>query len=511
MTNPDAQAITAPAPDIDDLQRWLEDILATSKTGFLVVDDTLQLKYANRAVRELVAAGNDTDDILAILELQSPNSARIFRSADHTGSWEGLYARDGRILNLLVSPLAGSPGSPANVRNYLVEVRDNTREVVEMQQLNEQNVQARETEKIRTEFIDHISHEFKTPLHAILGYSEHILSDGDMPDRYRDDLQEIAGASRRLLASVNDMLEASRNRGRKISVNPEPVELDGLFAECVSLLGKSAALKNINVVHDGAGIKTVTDRIRLKQVILNLLGNAIRFNRYGGDVRLLATELPGAFQVAVLDTGPGIAPERQASLLAPMARLGQAAGGINKSGLGLVICKRLLALLKGELHFASYPGAGSVFGFRLPLNRPQIVPPVAPETTAVERLIVVDGGAGGSEFCAGLARIYPALECLHLDDSADLCRLGPLAKSLILVFADRPGDTARTLRDTLVLKQTAVLVVSAEGTIESFESFGVCETFDARENAESTQPGTWPQLAGKAFTLPRLCQLIDGR
>jgi CheY-like chemotaxis protein/two-component sensor histidine kinase len=211
-----------------------------------------------------------------------------------------------------------------------------------------------------------MSHELRTPLNAIIGFGQ-LLSHADAasagPERSRGFVQHIVDAGNHLLTLINEILNLAQIESGKVSISLEPVDLREVLEECHALTRTASAERGIRLVFPTDTTLTVNaDRTRLKQVLLNLLSNAVKYNRDDGAVRVECTSGDeGRIRVAVQDTGAGLTPEQLRALFQPFNRLGRDKSGIEGSGIGLVLTKRLVELMGGSIGVRSTPGSGSTF------------------------------------------------------------------------------------------------------------------------------------------------------
>jgi signal transduction histidine kinase len=222
------------------------------------------------------------------------------------------------------------------------------------------------------EALSRVSHEFRTPLSAILGFGE-LLSLDQLSDSQRESVEQILAGGRHLLALVEDLLDLSRVAAGNLSFEPTPLDIEAEIAQTVALIGPLAAEKSLSVDVELAErpFFALADRRRLKQVLLNLISNAIKYNRPGGTITLsVAPDAPGSLRIDVRDTGAGMTQAQVGRLFVPFERLDAAVRGIEGHGLGLAMSKALTEAMGGDIEVASTPGAGSVFTVRLPIAAP---------------------------------------------------------------------------------------------------------------------------------------------
>ncbi len=216
----------------------------------------------------------------------------------------------------------------------------------------------------KSSFLSRISHELRTPLNAILGFGQ-ILELDDLTPLQHESVNYIVKGGRHLLALINEVLNIAQVDSGQLDMTIEAVALSEIIPECCALMRPLAAQRSIQLDdrHDTLhGLYLTADRRYLKQALLNLIANAIKYNRPGGAVTLICTPRPeGRLRIAVQDTGRGIAPEDISKLFTPFERLGAISAGIEGSGLGLMLSQRLVTALGGTLGVDSSPGIGSSF------------------------------------------------------------------------------------------------------------------------------------------------------
>ncbi len=228
---------------------------------------------------------------------------------------------------------------------------------------------ARSAEKARSMFFSIVSHDIRTPLNAILGYSE-LLQKGNGSQVEKDEaLKSIRASGTTLLQLVNDVLDLAKMDAGKMTLKPEPVLLNQLTDEVLSSFWRAADEKGIKLVNNAEGVPTVMlDGHRFRQVLFNLIGNAVKFTERGS-VTVAASYNGASLEVSVSDTGCGIASDMLSRILDPFVQVldpSHAADRAGGTGLGLSICRRLVETMGGELVVESELGKGSKFRVIVP-------------------------------------------------------------------------------------------------------------------------------------------------
>ncbi len=271
---------------------------------------------------------------------------------------------------------------------YLLIGADNSvRKRVEMELHNAMAV-AEKANLAKSAFLSSMSHELRTPLNAILGFAQ-LMEYGSPPPApsQQRSIGQILKAGWYLLELINEILDLALIESGKLSLSPESVSLAEVMQECETMIEAQALKRDIRVsfpTFDTAYFVKV-DRTRLKQALINLLTNAIKYNCVGGTVAVAClVNIPGRIRICVEDSGPGLSREKIAQLFQPFNRLGQETGGPEGTGIGLVTAKRLIELMDGTIGVESTVGKGSVFWIELNLTneRQHVIETAESESTA---------------------------------------------------------------------------------------------------------------------------------
>jgi signal transduction histidine kinase len=376
------RAVAEGYSDMADSHRLLVDALPEGVAVLLwsVHYTTERLHYANRAFTNLFGldaadvVGRDPDHVFqrtqidrALLECSDGEE----REMDVWSSTLGVrrirarretlmhyYGPDGEISidSLLLSDTTGAARSQEAL---LAAVR-----------------QAEAAESARGALLRNMSHELRTPLNAIVGYSDMLAQElvGPLGDpSYIAAAEEIRSAAGHLLDLINDTLEVARLKSGKARIDPSRHDVGGIVSSATRLLRELAASRQVELITDipTKPVFAIVDNLAFRQIVINLVNNAIKFTTEGGKVNvILAYEDDGSVVLSVVDTGIGIAPEEVGRLFTPFSQvdstIGRPRGG---SGLGLAIVKELIQLHGGKIELVSVEGLGSTFTVRLPAWR----------------------------------------------------------------------------------------------------------------------------------------------
>ncbi|WP_454776469.1 ATP-binding protein [Janthinobacterium tructae] len=291
--------------------------------------------------------------------------------------------------------------------------------------------EARSANYAKSAFLSSMSHELRTPLNAILGFAQ-ILSSDRLPSTL-EQKKEFAGhilkSGRHLLTLINEILDLAKVESGTVSLSLEPVGLDAILQECRDMIAPLASQRGIGMAFpDACPLNVLADRTRLKQILLNLLSNALKYNREQGQVAIdCAPHAGGRVRISVRDTGVGLDAEQLALLFQPFNRLGQEGGTEEGSGIGLVVTKRLVELMDGNIGVSSAPGEGSTFWIELrvvdavpipvvpALPRPDLAGALLEHSAPVTLLYVEDNPANLT-LVEEIVRYCPQLQLLTATD-----------------------------------------------------------------------------------------------
>jgi PAS domain S-box-containing protein len=238
----------------------------------------------------------------------------------------------------------------------------------EAEQARQQRMLAQRESRAKSQFLARMSHELRTPLNAVIGFAQLLLSDRALALRGEphEQLQHIHAAGEHLLALVNDVLDLSSLETGEIRLDVQPLALGALYDAALPMVAGLASAHGVRLDRGELAHAVLADPTRLRQVLLNLLTNAVKYNRPGGSVQVQSHALGEQVVLQVHDSGRGMASEQLLHVFEPFNRLGLAGQGIEGTGIGLAIVKANVERMGGSVHVQSRPGVGSVFEVRLP-------------------------------------------------------------------------------------------------------------------------------------------------
>lgn len=232
-------------------------------------------------------------------------------------------------------------------------------------------IEAERASAAKSEFLSRMSHELRTPLNAILGFAQILELDlDDFNENQKNDIKEILAAGRHLLTLINEVLDLAKVESGKLVITMQRVSIAETLQQCLSLLAPQFELRCIKIIDNICNCKYFinADVTRLKQVLLNILSNAVKYNQYSGSISLSCqTKNNNKLRINIKDTGNGLTNEEISHLFTEFERL-SASNNVEGSGIGLVICKRLVELMGGSMGVDSVVGEGSNFWLEFNLH-----------------------------------------------------------------------------------------------------------------------------------------------
>ena len=419
----------------------LAAILHTVADGLLIVSAEGEMSYWNPAAERLLGL---TTGAMAVQRL-TPGHWRIFDTAGEPLAFEQwpltrvlMTGRDvigeqirvergdgGDItLSISVAPLRDGDG---RVIGAVASFDDVTDRRLAAETLAHAKAEAERANRAKSDFLSRVSHDLRTPLNAMIGFAQLLEAEPDS-DARRDAASQILKGGEHLLGLINEVLDIGRIESGQLSLSSEPLAVLELVQQTIDLVQPIAAQHGVTLVglsDEFRDAHVVADRQKCHQVLLNLVSNAVKYNRPGGRVTLSATESrPGHLRISVTDTGAGIRQEKLASMFRPFERLGAERTSIEGTGLGLALSKGLVEAMGGAIGVESIVDSGSTFWVEFPLTqRPVRAPTTQPGSHPL------------------IARTDPLIrgDVLYIEDNMPNVRL------IQRLLAKRPGVRLRTV------------------------------------------------------------------
>lgn len=503
----------------------LSAILETIAEGILIIAADGRMTFWNPAAERLLGL-----DGTAIAErrlvpadwtIHSPDGVllpveqwpvgRVFATGHAISPQEiSLLRGDGVTVMLSVSaaPLHDARGTLVGV---VASFRDITERFRAEQAVQAARCEAERANRAKSEFLSRMSHDLRTPLNSILGFAQLIEAGAD---EAQDAAEQILKAGSHLLDLINDVLDLARIEAGHLSLSSEPVLVQEAVERVLQLVRPLADQRGIRLLFGETAFRQchlIADRQRLNQVLLNLLGNAIKYNCAGGTVDVDCQQpRPGWLRIRVIDTGAGMPEAKLALLFRPFERLGAEQTGVEGSGLGLALSKGLVERMGGTMGVESVVDRGSVFWIELAMTDAPAVRQPAPE--AERSLTLVDSAIQGKvlyiEDNAANIRLVervfgrrPGVQLLTENEGgAGIARARREAPDLVLIDLHLPDmsgeDVLRHLWEDPATRMIPIAVLSADAT-----PFQVKRLLAAGATAYLTKP----------LDLGALLRLVDER
>jgi PAS domain S-box-containing protein len=356
------------------------------------------------------------------------------------------------------------------------------------QVLQEKNVElegarsvAEKANQAKSDFLSSMSHELRSPLNAILGFAQLMESEVPMPTASQgESIAQILQAGWHLLKLINEILDLAKVESGQVPMSEEPVLLTNVMLECQTMIEPHAQARGIRMSFPSHDIPhyVLADETRLKQVLINLLTNAIKYNNKDGHVEVEYSERPlGRIRISISDTGLGLMPEQMDQLFQAFNRLGQEGGSEEGTGIGLVVAKRLVELMGGTIGVESIAGVGSVFWFELiSVAKPWLSKHVKevhvldeyhlPRQSRPHSVLYVEDNSANMKLVAQIISRYPAINLLTASNGASGIEIARASQpDVILMDIKLPGingfEVLKILRLDPATAHIPVLAISA--------------------------------------------------
>jgi PAS domain S-box-containing protein len=412
------------------------------------------------------------------------------------GRFYETLARDGRVRNLVLRMADPQRGPRAELMNaepidYLgrpcvIFISLDISEMQAAEKARDALMEVQAASHAKTQFLSSMSHELRTPLNAVLGFSSllrHQAADRLTPQQL-EQLDHIQQAGWHLLRLINDVLDVSRIEAGQLGIELRGVELAPLIDEAIQMSQPLATRARVTLrahYRDAAPAWVLADATRLRQVVLNLLSNATKYNREDGAVDISLTRRDGHVEIEVADTGLGMDAGQLAHLFEPFNRLGRERQGFEGTGIGLALARQLMLLMNGQVHVSSEPGRGTRVALTLPdaIGLPPLSAVVAPSSTPVAAdgtppcgtVLYIEDNAVNSLLVEHLLARWSGVQFVGaVDGSTGLQAAIALRPDLVLLDMQLPDLDGmlvlKRLREHPDLRDTPVIVLSANAMPE---------------------------------------------
>ncbi len=481
----------------------LRSVLDSMGDGVLVTDDSGDMVLLNPAAEQMIgrgAAGTQQSQWVERFGIYVPGTDLPYPSdklplsramRGETADGIELFIRNplkpaGMSVSVNIRPLKDDSG---NIKGGVAVVRDITLAKSAEDILLQAKEEAERANRAKSEFLSRMSHELRTPLNSILGFAQ-LLALADLAVQHQGNVQQILKGGYHLLELINEVLDLARIEAGRLNISPEPVQIKDAVKEALDLVRPIASGQNITLTADfsGQGDRYVhADRQRLKQVLLNLFSNAIKFNRSNGLVVLRCHESKNdRLRIEVADTGAGIDADGLKKIFTPFERLGADKNAVGGTGLGLALSKRMIEAMGGTIGVESTVGVGSRFYFELSLVEQAVEQKIdhgfAEGLTALGQaasfqgtVLYIEDNLSNIRLIEQIMARYPGvqlLEAMQGELGLDLAKTHvPDWILLDLDLPDMPGEQVlRMLRQEHRTQRIPVTVLSADATASQINS-----------------------------------------
>ncbi len=343
-------------------------IMLVDSLGIIHVANTMTEKYFGYSNSQLIGKNINiifTEDNLQINFLLEQSEQR------NAGERDDLLAckKDGKLFPVEVDFTPIEFGGEIMALTNIIDIT--VRKEAE-ERIKKAKQEAEKANHAKSEFLSRMSHEFRTPMNSILGFAQ-LLDMVELEPKYKKNIRQILKNGKHLLELINEVLDIARIESNRISLSLEAINVHGVITEVMDLLEPLASNRQVTIISDEVILFVVADYQRFKQVMLNVVNNAVKYNQPNGSVKIEShlvensTDENQKVKITITDSGKGIPKESIDKVFEPFERVGAELTEIEGSGLGLSIVKKLMTIMGGSIGVESKLGEGSTFWLELPL------------------------------------------------------------------------------------------------------------------------------------------------
>jgi PAS domain S-box-containing protein len=487
------EAPPPPGPAAPFSERLLVAMTQSAPAPIVVVDARGRIIRTNPSFLETFGFAEDEVIAHSMVELFGADSPLVAALALEGGPTSGSSVTGadvehrGQRRPLLVTrfALADDTGALEAVGLILIDLafrQRAARAIDEVESAQLERARAESANLAKSEFLSRMSHELRTPLNSIVGFTQ-LLARGDLDPADREFVDLIERAGRHLVQLINDVLDVAGIEAGKLTLSLEPVDVHEAVVQAIELVELTARAHQITIIRpEPAGpVWAKADWQRLTQILLNLLANAIRYNRVGGSVAVTTTVAGPHVRIAVSDTGSGIPAELLPRVFEPFERLGAEQSGIEGSGMGLPVSRGLAEHMGGRLTVVSEHNVGSTFTLELPgaVQRRDLEPaasssPADQSDEVPLRVLYIEDNAANLRLMEHVLARNPATTLLSArTGQGGLSLLETERVDLAMVDLHLPDmdgtEVLRRIRATPSIADVTVAIVSADAMTDRIE------------------------------------------
>lgn len=392
-----------------------------------------------------------------------------------------VIANDGSILNISEQAIVKGDGTEESPLRLVGTAVDNTEHKRIYAELEIAKEIAELSSKVKSDFLSSMSHELRTPLNAILGFTQILQLDKQSPlnEKQQDATDHIIRGGKHLLNLINDLLNLEKIESGHFTLNIEAVDDQDILDDCISGFMPLTTEKGLTIdTEKFVGSMVAVDSVRFKQVLLNLISNAVKYNRQNGKVSISSTITDnGMKRISIMDTGVGIPKDKHREVFTAFSRLGAEGSDVEGTGIGLTIAKQLVEAMNGKIDFKSTKGRGSTFWIELPVSNHRILKAKTTEeedncsknhaTKCTGNVLYIEDNSANATLMSVILDSIPGIK-LEITDTAELglTIAYQTLPDLILMDIQLPGmsghEALAELKSNDNTKNIPVIAVSAD-------------------------------------------------